>query len=169
MIAAIACVDRDFNIGKDNHLLFHIPQDMALFKTLTTNAVVVMGRKTYESIPNRPLKDRINIVLSHDKDYKASAIVINNFNKAVDLIHEYESNNHTVYIIGGAEIYTLFQDLYDILILTQVHTTIYGADSKFKIDDIQSYKKYPLIHNYFEYNDTLIGYSINIYIKDRSI
>ena len=66
----IASVDKNWAIGKNNSLLVSIPDDMKFFRTTTTGKVVVMGRKTLESFPNgRPLKNRVNIVLTSDKNY----------------------------------------------------------------------------------------------------
>ena len=73
----IACVDNNWAIGKNNQLLVRIPADMKFFRETTTGKVVVMGRKTLESFPNgQPLKNRTNIVLTHDKNYQVKDAII---------------------------------------------------------------------------------------------
>ena len=68
----IVNADKNWGIGKNNELLVHIPNDMKMFRQMTTGKVVVMGRKTLESFPNgMPLPKRTNSVLTHDKDYDA--------------------------------------------------------------------------------------------------
>ena len=73
----IAAVDENWAIGKNNQLLVSIPADMKFFRTTTTGKVVVMGRKTLESFPNGlPLKNRTNIVLTHDRSYRVKDAII---------------------------------------------------------------------------------------------
>ena len=73
----IAAVDQNWAIGKNNQLLVRIPVDQKFFREMTTGKVVVMGRKTLESFPNGlPLKNRTNIVLTHNKDYKVKDAII---------------------------------------------------------------------------------------------
>ena len=73
----IAAVDNNLGIGKNGKLLFHIPEDMKFFKDTTTGNVVIMGRKTLESFPGgKPLKGRVNIVLTHNKDYKVEGAIV---------------------------------------------------------------------------------------------
>ena len=64
MISAIVAVDENFGIGFNGDLLEHIPEDLKRFKQLTTNKTIIMGRKTWESLPNKPLPDRLNIVVT---------------------------------------------------------------------------------------------------------
>ncbi len=101
----IVAVDKNWAIGKDNDLLVSIPADMKFFRETTTNKVVVMGRKTLESFPQgMPLKNRTNIVITRDKNYKVKdAIVVHSIEEALDKIKEY--NKEDVYVIGGATIY----------------------------------------------------------------
>ena len=73
----IVNADKNWGIGKNNELLVHIPNDMKMFRQMTTGKVVVMGRKTLESFPNgMPLPKRTNIVLTHDKDYDAKGAIV---------------------------------------------------------------------------------------------
>jgi dihydrofolate reductase len=104
----IVCVSRNWGIGKDNHLLFRIPNDMKQFKALTTGKVVIMGRKTLESLPGgKPLADRTNIVLSRTPGFAVEGATV--CNSVQDVLIEVSDYPHSdVFIIGGETIYKLF-------------------------------------------------------------
>lgn len=101
----IVAVDKNWAIGKDNKLLVSIPADMKMFRQETTGKVVVMGRKTLESFPNGlPLKNRTNIVITGNKNYKVKdAIVVHSIEEALEEIQKYPAED--VYCIGGDSIY----------------------------------------------------------------
>lgn len=129
----IVNVDKQWNIGCDNELLFPIPEDMKFFRQTTTGKVIVMGRKTLDSFPGgRPLKNRINIVLTRDKSFKREGtIVCNSIEEVLDLIKEYNSDD--VYIIGGESVYKAFLGLCDTAIVTHVDAIADRADKKFPV------------------------------------
>ncbi len=105
----IVAVSEDYGIGKNNNMLFDLKQDLKYFKEKTLNKVVVMGRKTFLSIPNAPLKDRINIVLTTDKTFcPQGVIVVNSYEQLFKEIEKY--NEDDVFLIGGA---TLYNNLID--------------------------------------------------------
>ena len=93
----IAAVDKNWAIGCKNKLLVSIPADMKFFRETTTGKVVVMGRKTLESFPNgQPLKKRVNIVLTHDKNFKAGdAIIVHSME---ELREELKKSNPALYL-----------------------------------------------------------------------
>lgn len=126
----IVAVDKNWGIGLNNKLLISIPEDMKFFMNTTMGNVVVMGRKTLESFPNaRPLKDRINIVLTRDKNYKVEgATVCNTKEEVLKEIEKYDTNN--VYIIGGESIYRLFEPECDTALVTKIDYE-YEADTHF--------------------------------------
>jgi len=96
-------------IGKDNGLLWHLPDDLKHFKALTLNHPVIMGRKTWESLPEkvRPLPGRTNIVVTRDPEYLApGALVVHSFEDALEEAKKAEGNEE-VCVIGGGEIYRL--------------------------------------------------------------
>ena len=97
----IVAVDKNWAIGYQNKLLVSIPEDMKFFRTTTTGKVVVMGRKTLETFPNGlPLKNRTNIVLTRNPEYKVKgAEVVHTVEEALELISEYPPED--VYVIGG--------------------------------------------------------------------
>lgn len=101
----IVAVDKNWGIGKDNDLLFKISEDMKNFRRITAGKVVVMGRKTLESLPGgRPLPNRINVVLTSSGN-PSNVIVVRNITELIALTTEMEINNQNVFIIGGERIY----------------------------------------------------------------
>ncbi|MFT8739795.1 MAG: dihydrofolate reductase, partial [Lacticaseibacillus paracasei] len=85
MVAFLWAQDRDGVIGKDGHLPWHLPDDLHYFRTQTEGKMMVVGRRTYESFPKRPLPDRTNVVLTHQADYQApGAIVLHQVAEVLD-------------------------------------------------------------------------------------
>ena len=118
-VVIIAAVARNRVIGKDNQLIWHIPEDMVHFKTLTAGHTVIMGRRTWESLPPRfrPLPGRRNIVISRQADYAAAgAETAGSLAAALHLA----SAADTVFVIGGEQIYRLAIPLADRLEMTEV-------------------------------------------------
>ena len=100
---AIVAVDKKWGIGKNNGLLFSIPEDMKFFRATTQNCVVVMGSNTLKSFPNgNPLKNRVNIVLSKTVQ-RDDCIVVDSVEKLLEEIKKYPSDD--VFLIGGAMLY----------------------------------------------------------------
>lgn len=104
----VVAVDKNWAIGQGGQLLVNIPADKRYFRELTKNNIVVMGRKTFEGLPNAlPLESRVNIVLTNQKDYKAKGIeVANSKEEVMELVKKYPGKE--VFIIGGQMIYELF-------------------------------------------------------------
>ncbi|MGB4063553.1 MAG: dihydrofolate reductase [Azonexus sp.] len=118
-VVVIAAVAKNRVIGKDNQLIWNIPEDMAHFKVLTAGHTVIMGRKTWESLPPRfrPLPGRRNIVISRQTDYPApGAELADSLENALKLA----SSADTVFIIGGEQIYAQAMALADRLEITEV-------------------------------------------------
>ncbi len=109
-------------IGKNNQLIWNLPNDLKRFKSLTTGHPIIMGRKTYESI-GKPLPNRENIVLTHDKNWIEKGVIVFNSKEAV---LEYVKSYKNVFVIGGAEIYKLFLDEANFLEITYVNANIKG-------------------------------------------
>ncbi len=126
----IVAVDRNWAIGKDNKLLVSIPDDMKFFRETTTGKVVVMGRKTLESFPNgKPLKNRVNIVLTRDPNYEVKdAIVVHSKEELDKELEKY--NTDDVYVIGGESIYRMMLDDCQRAFVTYVDYA-YDADTFF--------------------------------------
>jgi len=101
---AIVAVDNNWCIGNDNELLYHIKNDMKHFKEITMNHVCVMGRKTFDSLQKKPLPNRINVVLTRDKNFSYwNTLTVDSIDKVLSYFNENE-----VYIIGGESIYKQF-------------------------------------------------------------
>lgn len=115
----IAAVDKNWAIGKNNELLVRIPMDQKFFRETTTGKVVVMGRKTLESFPNGlPLKNRTNIVLTHNPAYQVKdAIVVHSMEELHRELKKYDTDD--VYVIGGQKIYEQLLDECDVAHITK--------------------------------------------------
>lgn len=135
MIAAAA---EDNALGKDNDLLWHLPNDFKRFKKLTTGHPIIMGRKTYESFP-QPLPNRKHIVITRDKNYKIeheNCIVTHSLEEALELVKDIDLS----YIIGGGEIYRLALPISNKIELTRVHATFDEADTFFPEIDASQWR-----------------------------
>ena len=136
----IVAVDKNWAIGKDNKLLVSIPDDMKFFRETTTGKVVVMGRKTLESFPGgKPLKNRVNIVLTRDEKYHVNDAIIVHSKEELNLeLKKY--NTDDIYIIGGESIYRLLLDECNKAFVTYVDYS-YDADTFFtNLDEIPEWK-----------------------------
>lgn len=129
----IVAVSLDYAIGKNNKLLFRLPTDMAFFKEKTMDKVVVMGEKTYLSLPKRPLLNRINIVLSDNPNFVADgAIVVHTLDDLFKELKKYRSED--IFVCGGASIYNLLMSYCDTAYVTKVEKIV---DADTYIDDIE--------------------------------
>lgn len=136
MITMIAAAGENNELGKDNDLLWHLPDDFKRFKQLTTGHYIIMGRKTFETFP-KPLPNRTHIVITRNKSYtKEGAVVVHNMKEALELAKDDEQP----FIIGGGEIYNMGLPLADKIELTRVHECFNDADTffpKFSKDEWQ--------------------------------
>lgn len=130
---AIVAASLDGVIGVNNTLPWHSPKDLKRFKDSTVGKTLVMGRKTWESLPpkSRPLPDRTNIILTRDKTYKAEGAIVLHSVEEVDTYQK--EHNCFIWVIGGAEIYALFESRIDVIQLTEVHVEL-GKGTKFPIN-----------------------------------
>ncbi|MFP3153468.1 dihydrofolate reductase [Lachnospiraceae bacterium ZAX-1] len=126
----IAAVDKNWAIGLKNQLLVKIPDDQKFFRQTTTGKVVVMGRKTLESFPNGlPLKDRTNIVLTQNTNYKVKdALLVYSMEELLAKLRNYRSED--IYVIGGESIYRQMVNLCDVAHITKINYA-YDGDSYF--------------------------------------
>ena len=131
-ITLIAAAAENNALGKDNDLVWHLPDDFKRFKKLTSHHHIIMGRKTFESFP-KPLPNRTHIVITRKSDYDAgeAIVVVNSIEEAIKAVVDDENP----YIIGGGEIYKLGMEFATHIELTRVHGT-FEADAFFpEIDD----------------------------------
>lgn len=126
-ISIIAAVAQDRAIGNDNKLLYWLPNDLKRFKSLTTGHTIIMGRKTFESLPKGALPNRRNIVLSNSKHDFADCDCYTSLEEAL----RHCSKDEDIYIIGGASVYAQAIKTADRLCLTEIHDTPKQADTFF--------------------------------------
>jgi dihydrofolate reductase len=127
MIIGIAAVDRKGAIGKGGKLPWHYSADMKFFRETTTGHAVVMGRKTWLTI-GKPLKNRLNIVLSRDSDIEPQESLVV-FSDVDSVLSFYKSLTTDLFVIGGAQIYEAFLAYIERWIITEVPLTVRGADA----------------------------------------
>ena len=126
MITLIAAAAENNALGKDNQLIWHLPDDFKRFKEITSSHYIVMGRKTFESFP-KPLPNRTHVIITRQKEFLAEGcIVVNSIEKAIEACPKEEE----VFVIGGAEIYRQSIGFADKIELTRVHDT-FEADAYF--------------------------------------
>ena len=137
---AIVCADKNWGIGYKNRLLVSIPSDMKFFRETTTGKVIVMGRKTLESFPNgMPLKNRINIVLTRDRNYEAKgAVIVHDEEELMNELGKYDTEQ--IYIIGGESVYKMMLSYSDKIYVTKVDRA-FQADTYFpNLDEMSEWK-----------------------------
>lgn len=123
MIAAVA---ENNALGKNNDLLWHLPNDFKRFKAVTSGHYIIMGRKTFESFP-KPLPNRTHVIITRQKDFQHDGcIVVDSIQKAIEVCPK----NETIFVIGGGEIYTQSMAFADQLDITRVHHS-FDADVYF--------------------------------------
>lgn len=131
-ISLIAAVAENKAIGLKGKLLYWLPADLKRFKALTTGHTIIMGRKTFESLPNGALPNRRNLVLSHNKQNYLGAVTFSSLTEALSSC----SADENVYIIGGASVYAEALPFADRLCLTEIHDTPKEADAFFPAFDL---------------------------------
>ena len=133
MISLVVAASTNNAIGKDNQLLWHLPNDLKFFKNTTWGMVVVMGRKTFEAV-NKPLPGRINIVITRQAGWTAEGTVTaTDLNDALKKAGE--TNCEEIFVIGGGEIYKQSMAICDKIYITRVHATLDGDTFFSEIDE----------------------------------
>ena len=132
MISIIVAVSEDWGIGKDNELLWHISEDLKRFKRLTSGNTVIMGKRTWESLPVKPLPGRKNIVLTEiQNEIIEGSVTTYSIEDALSKC----DNGEEIFVIGGGSVYRQFMPIADRLYITQVHKTA-AADIYFPEIDL---------------------------------
>lgn len=141
-LSLIVAMDLDRGIGRNNDLMWHLPADIKFFRDMTMGHIVVMGRKNYESIPERfrPLPGRENVVLTRNEAFEApGCLVFHTFEKCLE--HYKDETERTVFIIGGAQIY---KEAWESGQVTEIFATLvsdrFGADTFFPGMNIDDWK-----------------------------
>jgi dihydrofolate reductase len=162
MISIIVAVSDDYGIGKDNDLLWHIPEDMRRFRKLTMGKTIIMGKRTWESLPKKPLPGRNNIVIT---DIPGECIDCSVTAYSIEDALSKCRSEEEVFVIGGGSVYRQFMPIADRLYITHVHKKA-PADIYFpKIDK----RRWRIIEKeeYISEDDKKIPYSYVIYEKKR--
>jgi len=134
MITLIAAIGKNNELGKNNDLIWHLPNDLKRFKKLTTGHHIVMGRKTFESI-GKPLPNRTSVIITRDLNYTAEGcIVVHSLQAAIEACNE----DH-IFIIGGAQIYEEAIKMVDVLDICMVDAC-FDADVFFPEIDLNTWK-----------------------------
>ena len=136
MLSIIVAVAKNNVIGKDNKLIWHLPEDLKRFKALTTGHAIIMGRKTYESI-GKLLPKRINIVVSNSLKETDGITIINSFE---EVLEKYLNSEEEVFIIGGESLYNYFINYAQNIYLTKVYANAV-ADKYFPSFDENNYNQ----------------------------
>ena len=123
MIIQIAATSENNVLGKNNLLIWHLPDDSKRFKQITIGNYIIMGRKTFESFP-KPLPNRTHVIITRQKNYEAPAgcIIVNSIENAIAICPK----NQSIFIVGGAEIYKQSLPITNRIELTRVHTICQG-------------------------------------------
>ena len=144
MFSIIVAIGNNNEIGKNNKLLWHIPEDLKKFKEITQGKTVIMGRNTYESI-GKPLPDRHNIVLSKDlklfsNNYNEKLEICDNFS---EIVKKYENSDEEIFIISGAQVYkkALESGIVEKLYISHIDFSDDQADTYFSEIDYNMWKK----------------------------
>lgn len=124
----IVAIAENYAIGKAGDLLCYLPDDLKHFKALTTGATVVMGKKTFFSLPRRPLPNRRNIVLTRDESFQYENTEVAH---SIEELQKMLTADEKVFIIGGGEVYRQFMPLAEELHITHIHHTWEDADTFF--------------------------------------
>ena len=142
-VSMIAAVGKNHELGKNNNLIWHFKEDMKFFKDTTIGHTVVMGRKTFESLP-KALPGRKNIVISSNAEYQAQgATVVTSVEEALQI-----ADNEEIFVIGGGKIYAEFLPYADKLYLTEIDAECEDADTYFPQFNKSEYIKE--IINYYD-------------------
>lgn len=125
MLTISVAVAENNIIGGDNKLLWHISEDLKRFKTNTMNSTIIMGRKTFESLP-KVLPGRTHIVITKDPNFKVDSDMVKIYHNIDDVINEYENSDEEAFVIGGGQIYNLLFPHCKKLLLTKVKQSFKG-------------------------------------------
>ena len=149
-VTMIAAAGENNALGKDNDLVWHLPDDFRRFKALSTGHYIIMGRKTFESFP-QPLPNRTHVVITRQKDYHPEgAVMVHSLEEALKVAQE----DPQPFIIGGGEIFDLGMDVTDKIELTRVHGK-FEADAFFPELDLE---KWDLISSEYHGKDERHNY-----------
>ena len=159
-ISLIAAVADNRAIGRDGDMPWHISEDLKFFKRTTMNGAVIMGRRTWESIGAKPLKGRLNIVVSKTQPKSEGMEVAPSMETALSLAKDYEE----VFVMGGGQLYAAAMPVAQRLYITHVHTEIEDADTLFPEIDLSWWHK---VSESGPFTDEASGYEYEFVTYER--
>jgi len=158
-ITLIVAASENNAIGKDNQMLWHLPDDFKYFKRNTVGHSIVMGRRTFESI-GKALPERRNIVVTRDQDWVVEDVDVAN---SIDDVMKYCRDEREIYIIGGANLYKQTLPLAEKVLLTRVHTVINGDAYFPELSD----EEWGLSHQEYHPKDDRHAYDFTFEVWER--
>jgi len=159
MLSCIVAIGENNELGKNNKMPWHIKKDLAYFKKTTLNKKIIMGRKTFESLPNL-LPNRQHIVITNNQNFSAPDSVIVQHN-LLDVLNKYKISSEEVFIIGGGTIYKEALSFCDKLYLTRIHKS-FEADVFFPEINLNEFK---LIEKSDVYSESEINFTFETYSR----
>ena len=159
-ISIIAAIGENNELGKNNDLIWHLPNDLKFFKSVTSGHTVLMGRNTFWSLP-KVLPNRTNIVITDNQEEYPKEVII--YNSIESFLKEYNEKDEEVFIIGGASIYKQFIDKAEKLYLTEIQAQCLDADVYFPKFDKNNYEKETIKEN----EDNGISYKHVLYRRTK--
>ena len=148
----IVAASKNGIIGNKNKIPWHIPEDLKHFKQITNKSIIIMGRKTYESLPNGALPNRLNIVLTRTPEINnIKNVIFTNIEFLFDVICKHKTENQKVFVIGGCEIYSLLMRYCVVLHITIIY------------DEIKGDCMFPISSEYIKTNYSIIDKSEMLY------
>lgn len=166
MIAAIVAIDSNWGIGRNGDLLVNIPKDKKFFKEITDGSTVIMGRKTWDSLPKKPLPNRINYIISRSETCNNDSVKYISLIEAIEMIKN-TSKNEKVFVIGGGQIYRELLPYCDTVYLTKIYGN-FEADTFFP--NINKMKEWKITdYSETEFVDGILPYQFVKYEKIQEV
>jgi len=170
-INLISAVAVDGAIGKDNKLLWNLPEDLKRYKELTTGNILIVGSTTFLGLPKVALKNRAHIVIDGGQNLSLKSqsdpevYVVRSIEDSIILARKIASDDQEIYVIGGGSIYDMFMDKVDRVMITWINKTYPGADRMFPVDKLD--KKFREIDemNWSKSSNGNLEYKYSYYIK----
>lgn len=159
-IIQIVATDLNYGIGYKQDLLFKINNDLSNFRRLTEGNYVVFGRKSYESLPRKPLPNRRNVVLTTNANYNAhpSVVVVNDFDKMINHYLTTGSQDKDLFICGGSTLYEQSANVTDKIILTRIHKEADNVDTYFPSHILRDFHITDVVETFSEEYDCKYEY-----------
>jgi len=157
-LSIIAAIGKNNELGKNNDLIWHLPNDLKFFKEVTTGKTIVMGKNTFDSLP-KMLPNRHHIVLTFTDEKYPSEVEV--FKSIDEFVNKYKNSEEEIFVIGGASIYKQFIDLANTLYLTEIDAVEKSADVYFPKFDKNNWKSEIIKEN----SDNKINYKHVKYLR----